>query len=73
EFIQAQGLDAVLERQRIEIELHERLREALIQRLLQTVPNDYFAQVIGQIQSRQLDPQSAIEKILTNHEHRISL
>lgn len=72
EFIQAQGLDTILERQRIEIELHERLREALIQRLLKSVPSDYFAQVIAQIQSRQLDPQSAIEKILTNDEHRIS-
>ncbi|PJF30471.1 MAG: methylmalonyl Co-A mutase-associated GTPase MeaB [Phototrophicales bacterium] len=72
DFIQAQGLDTLLERQRIEIELHERLREALIQRLLQTTPNDYFAQVIRQIQSRQLDPQSAVNAILTSHADLIS-
>lgn len=72
DFIQAQGLDTLLERQRIEIELHERLREALIQRLLQTTPNDYFAQIISQIQSRQLDPQSAVNDILTSHADMIS-
>ncbi|MDX2075384.1 MAG: methylmalonyl Co-A mutase-associated GTPase MeaB [bacterium] len=72
EFIESGGLSAVLERQRIEIELHERLREALIQRLLQTTPADYLAQMIDHIQSRQLDPQNAVTKILTKHEQMVS-
>jgi LAO/AO transport system kinase len=72
EFIQAGELSAVLERQRIEIELHERLREALIQRLLQTTSPDYFVGIIDQIQQRQLDPQNAVTAILTNYEQMIS-
>ncbi|MDZ4671359.1 MAG: methylmalonyl Co-A mutase-associated GTPase MeaB [Phototrophicales bacterium] len=72
EFIQAGNLSVALERQRIEIELHERLREALIQRLLQTTPPDYFMGIIDQIQQRQLDPQNAVTAILANYEQMIS-
>lgn len=72
EFVKLQGLDRVLERQRIEIELHERLREALMRRLLQAIPNDYWTHLITQIQARQLDPHSAVEKILTDDKHHIS-
>lgn len=72
EFIQSHALSEHLERQRIEIELHERLREALIQRLLQTTSPDYLINIINQVQIRQLDPQTAITKILTNNEQILS-
>ncbi|MCU0479665.1 MAG: methylmalonyl Co-A mutase-associated GTPase MeaB [Anaerolineae bacterium] len=72
EFIQSQGLSAPLERQRIEIELHERLREALIQQLLESTSPEYVMDVINQVQNRQLDPQSAVTKILANHKQMVS-
>lgn len=72
DFIQSKGLSAPLERQRIEIELHERLREALIQQLLQATAPDYLVDIINQVQNRQLDPQSAVTKILANHKQMVS-
>ncbi|MFN8375534.1 MAG: methylmalonyl Co-A mutase-associated GTPase MeaB [Anaerolineae bacterium] len=53
-----------LEKQHIEIELYERLRAALMARLLAHVPQETLAQVIDSIQARTLDPQSAVQKVL---------
>ena len=55
---------AALERQRIEIELHDRLRQALLNRLLAVVPPDQLAQVIERVQVRELDPQRAVHTIM---------
>lgn len=57
-------LFAALERQRIEIELYDRLRAALMTRLLQQVPPELIAELIERIQARSLDPQTAVNKIL---------
>jgi LAO/AO transport system kinase len=53
-----------LERQRIEIELHDRLRHALMQRLLATVPAETLAAEITRVTEREQDPQGAVEAIL---------
>ncbi|MBC8099426.1 MAG: methylmalonyl Co-A mutase-associated GTPase MeaB [Armatimonadetes bacterium] len=53
-----------LERQRIEIELYERLRSELMTRLLATLPPDILATAIDQVLARQLDPQAAVAGIL---------
>jgi LAO/AO transport system kinase len=59
---------ADVERQYIEIELHERLRAALVTRLLENVPSEAIAPIIARVQSREMDPQTAVEKILALHD-----
>lgn len=55
---------AQLERQQIEIELYERLRSALMARLLRDVPQETFNEAIQRVQSREVDPNAAVELIL---------
>jgi LAO/AO transport system kinase len=55
---------ANLERQHIEIELYDRLQAALMARLLKTIPGNTFTDFIHRIQTRELDPQTAVEAIL---------
>jgi LAO/AO transport system kinase len=57
-----------LQRQQIEIELHDRLRDALVKKLLRAVPSEFIADVIRRIQARELDPQQGIREILEAHE-----
>lgn len=54
------------ERQRIEIELYERLRHALIQRLLGEVSRAEIERLIERIATREIDPQSAVHQLLNN-------
>jgi LAO/AO transport system kinase len=63
---------ADVERQHIEIELHERLRSALVTRLLQNVPSEAIAPLIAGVQSREIDPQTAVEKILALHDRAVA-
>lgn len=63
---------ADVERQHIEIELHERLRAALVTRLLKNVPAEVIAPIIADVQSRQIDPQAAVEKILALHDRAVA-
>jgi LAO/AO transport system kinase len=53
-----------LERQQIEIELYDRLRDALMAQLLQKIPGSVFADMIGRIQAREIDPESAVQAVL---------
>lgn len=57
---------ALAERQRIEIELYERLRDALMARLLQSVPQSDLSAVIDRIHAREQDPESAVQMILAH-------
>jgi LAO/AO transport system kinase len=59
---------AGFERQHIEIELHDRLRTALITRLLGTVSSEAINEIISRIQARQIDPQAAVAEILDLHD-----
>ncbi len=62
--LESADLHETVERQHIEIELYERLRESLMARLLQDVPSSTIFAVIEQIQAREIDPQSAVRQIL---------
>jgi LAO/AO transport system kinase len=62
---------AYLEQQQIEIELHNRLRDALVARLLASLPADALHDAISRIQARALDPQTAVRQLLEqNTDHR---
>lgn len=63
-FLNQDGRMTTLERQHIEIELHDRLRDALIARLLRTLPVESVESIVNQVQQRRLDPQSAVEQLL---------
>ena len=67
-YLEASDTRGTVERQHIEIELYERLRDGLMARLLQDVPTTTIAAVIEQIQARALDPQSAVRQILAQVE-----
>lgn len=53
-----------LERQHIEIELHDRLRAALMTRLSLTLPSGAINTIIARVQAREIDPQTAVVEIL---------
>lgn len=53
-----------LERQRLEVELLNRLRETLVNRLLKTVSHDALSVMIEDVQARALTPQEAVDKLL---------
>jgi LAO/AO transport system kinase len=63
-FLNQDGRLSSLERQHIEIELHDRLRDALIARLLRTLPAASLESIIKQVQQRTLDPEAAVEQLL---------
>lgn len=63
-FLESSDLRDTVERQYIEIELYERLRDSLMARLLQDVPTSTISDLIEQIQAREIDPQSAVQQIL---------
>jgi LAO/AO transport system kinase len=67
-FLEANALRETVERQHIEVELYERLRDSLMARLLQEVPGSAIASLIEQIQAREIDPQSAVRQILAQVE-----
>ncbi|GAB5491542.1 MAG: methylmalonyl Co-A mutase-associated GTPase MeaB [Phototrophicaceae bacterium] len=66
DFLAESGTAEILKSRYIEIELHERLRLALMQRLTTTVPTDILQGIIRKIYARELDPQSAVEQLLTH-------
>lgn len=63
-FIDGSQQSAALERQRVEIELYDRLRQALLSRLLATVPPEQLTHIIERVQARELDPQRAVQTIM---------
>jgi len=58
------GRLAQMEQAQFAIEIQERLRDHLMQRVLQQVPSDAISSLIAQVQARHLDPQRAVESIL---------
>ena len=65
EYLAESGTADILHARYIEIELHERLQTALMQRLTTSVPADILQGIIYKINARELDPQSAVEQLLT--------
>jgi LAO/AO transport system kinase len=63
-YLEGSALRAAVERQQIEVELYERLRDSLMARLLADVPTPTIAAVVERIQAREIDPQSAVRQLL---------
>lgn len=64
QFVIESGMITTLQKQYLELELYERLQQALMQRFLQTMPKTTLADLITHIEARQLDPQRAINQLL---------
>ncbi|MBE2271924.1 MAG: methylmalonyl Co-A mutase-associated GTPase MeaB [Anaerolinea sp.] len=58
------GQLALLEAERIQTELLDRLRDALLAKIVRAMPPDTVAELVKQIQTRQLDPHSAVDALL---------
>jgi LAO/AO transport system kinase len=65
-----EGRRTALERQQTEIEVYERLREALIQRLLAEVPADAIEAILARIVARTLNPQAAVKALLDQYSQK---
>ncbi len=59
------GLLAHRERARLELEIADRLREALLKRLLAQIDPVQFGNLLDQVTARQIDPISAVKSLLT--------
>lgn len=62
---------AGVERQHIEIELHDRLRAGLMARLLSTVPQEMIEGIIARVQAREVDPQSGVSELLSYQDEKL--
>jgi LAO/AO transport system kinase len=67
-YLSNNGILKQMERQRVEIELYERLRYELMQRLLRDVPSETIGALIEQVMQREIDPQSAVDALLDRRE-----
>ncbi|MBL8131519.1 MAG: methylmalonyl Co-A mutase-associated GTPase MeaB [Anaerolineae bacterium] len=56
---------SALEQGQFSIEIQERLRDTLMERLLRQLPADALDGMMGRIQSREIDPQGAVETLLS--------
>lgn len=56
---------AQLEKQQLEIELYNRLRDALIARLLENVSAETISEMIARVQTREITPHEAVAKLLS--------
>ena len=53
-----------LEQQHLEMELVDRVRDELVKQLFSVLPADALRDVVNQVQSRSLDPQTAVNQLL---------
>lgn len=53
-----------LEQQHIQMELVDRVREALVKQLFTTLPTSTLLDVVSKVQSRAIDPQTAVNQLL---------
>lgn len=67
-FMADAGLMDMLERQRVTVELYDRLESALIDRVLKLFSDGYVRDVVTSIQTRQMDPQRAVKHILDEYD-----
>lgn len=64
DFLSKEERRAALEQGQFGIEVRERLRDTLMERLLGQIPADALDGMVERIQSREIDPQRAVETIL---------
>jgi LAO/AO transport system kinase len=64
QFVTENGTITTLQKQYLELELYERLQQALMQRFLQTMPKTALADLITHIEARHIDPHRAINQLL---------
>lgn len=62
--LETMGEWAAVERQQIALELFDRLREALVARLLEHLPGGAVEQAAAEVQARALDPGAAVEMLI---------
>ena len=70
EHLAGAGVIAALERQQIELELYDRLRDTLIKRFMQSVESGTVAAAIRRVQAREIDPQSAVNSLLESGDNK---
>lgn len=70
-YLNGDGVLDMLEQQRIEIELYDRLQNTLLTRLLHVLPGDSVAGIIRRVQIREITPQQAVSVILALHDERL--
>ena len=63
-YLKESGMMSRLLSQTIEMELMDRLQEALLRRWSQETPPERFRAIMQQVQDRQLDPNQAVEQLL---------
>lgn len=63
-FLQNSKVMDALEKQRIYLDLDDRLRMALMQRLIDTLGEAQIMAMVVQVQSREIDPHGAIQRLL---------
>lgn len=64
DYLRSSGTLAVREQARIEVEIADRLRDALLSRLLSQTDPALLAALVEQVSARTLDPGSAIQQLL---------
>jgi LAO/AO transport system kinase len=67
EHLQKTGKGRSLEARYLEIEIMERLQTAILERLSSKISQTTLAETIDKIQSRELNPQAAVELLLQNY------
>jgi LAO/AO transport system kinase len=66
-FLNKSGKGDSLEARYLEMEIFERLQTAILARLTTAIPSTKLEETIRKIQSRELNPQSAVELLLENY------
>jgi LAO/AO transport system kinase len=64
-YLRSNGHWEQIERRQLELELLHRLRDGLLQRLLDRVSTEEIGAVVDQVQSRAIDPHTAVSRMLT--------
>ena len=64
-YLHSEGHWAQIERRQLALELFHRLRDGLFQRLLNQLSTEQLEKVVDQVQSRAIDPYTAVNRMLT--------
>ena len=68
-YLEESQMLAQVERQHLEIELDDRLRECLLRRLFERLPESAVQDVLNRVQARTLDPHSAASELIGQAEN----